>query len=31
MIKDDARDTAVSNQMVVVLDWAEDVKRLSKV
>jgi len=31
MIKDDAPDTAVSKQIVVVLNWATEVNRLSKV
>lgn len=31
MIKDEAPDTAVSKQIVVVLDWADEVNRLSKI
>jgi hypothetical protein len=30
MIKDEAPDTAVSKQIVVVLNWADEVNRLSK-
>ena len=31
MIKDEAPDTAVSKQIIVVLGWADEVKRLSKI
>jgi len=31
MIKDDAPDTAVSKQIVMVLNWAEEVSRLARV
>lgn len=30
MIKDDAPDTAVSKQIIMVLDWADEVNRLSR-
>jgi len=30
MIKDEAPDTAVSRQIVVVLGWADDVTRIEK-
>jgi Protein kinase domain/WD40-like Beta Propeller Repeat len=31
MIKDEAPDTAVSKQIIVVLGWADEIKRLSKI
>jgi hypothetical protein len=31
MIKDEAPDTAVSKQIVVVLGWADELNRLSKI
>ena len=31
MVKDEAPDTAVSKQIVVVLGWADEVNRLSKI
>jgi hypothetical protein len=31
MIKDEAPDTAISRQIVVVLNWADEMKRLSKI
>jgi len=31
MIKDEAPDTAVSKEIIVVLNWADEVKRLSKI
>jgi hypothetical protein len=31
MVKDEAPDTAVSKQIVVVLGWSDEVGRLSKI
>ena len=31
MIKDEAPDTAVSKQIIVVLGWADEIKRLSRI